>query len=742
MAQRQTKAIDGTQGPEPNIADLLSKGWQLRSAERRDQAAELCHTVLANNPTQGEAWHLLGLLSWDQGDATTAIRHFKQAIQVEPDQAHHYNNIGVVLNETQRHAKSKFYLQHALWIDPNYLDAKCNLGLAFYHLNDLSQAAALFQQVLNAKPEHAAALANLGLIHLTQQNYSQAISFYQRVIAIDAGVSQWHGNLGAAHAGMGDFDHAAACYQEALDLEPDNLDFSISLAVALRNIGKLHLSINILNNAYSIDPNRSDVLINLIIAFEQTCHWDRLGKLYDQLDRATKTALTGGELPSEDPMLNLRRSDDLALNRALAQTWSQHIKFNALQLASPFDHHTARSKDERITIGYLSYDFRNHPVAHQIFPLFQLHDRSRFKIIAFSMGPDDKSAYRAAVKAHCDAFIDISTCGLVEAAQLIYRQKTDILIDLMGHSRHNRMGILALRPAPVQVGYLGFLSTSGADFIDYLVTDDVVLPAEHHDFYTEQLLRLPDCYQINHTLRLEDAPRSRRAEWHLPDPGFVFCCFNAAYKIDQALFDAWMRILDATPDAVLWLFESNPLAMDHMRHRAGQQGIDPQRLVFATKLPLDQHLARLPLADLALDTLRYNGGATTANALCSGLPVLTVLGKHWVSRMSASHLIAAGLPDLISHDLASYEHKAIALARNPNRLQDVRRRLFRNLKKRPLFDPRCFVRALEVEYGAIWNRYLSGQGTNSTSIPVQPGDHRTEFQSAAGLVRHPKADSE
>lgn len=730
MPHQHTKKCNNAQSPGTNPSAVLAHAWHLRSLKRRRQATALCRTVLAQNPAAGEAWHLLGILSWDQDEYNQAEAYLKQAILVEPNQPLHYNNLGVVLNEMKHHTEARAHLEKALKIAPDYIDAKCNLGLALFHLNQLTEAAASFKKILSAQPDHTSALANLGLVRLTQHDYADAISLYQKAIAKDATHPQWHGNLGSAYAGSGDFHRAALYFQKSLDLEPLNLDFNINLAIALRSLGQYADSIRLLENVLANDPHHPEALVNLVIACEQTCRWDRLDPLYDRLDQSTKQALTRGDLPAEDPMLNIRRSNDLALNRAVSQAWSQTIKTGALRLAAPFAHAPRRRSDNRMTIGYLSYDFREHPVAHQIFPLFRLHDRKRFRVIAFSMGPDDGSAYREAIQDHCDRFIDISTYGMVDAANTVYQEKVDILIDLMGHSHHNRMGILALRPAPLQVGYLGFLSTTGADFIDYLVADDVVIPPDHRDFYSERIIRMPGCYQINHSRLKDRVPGSRRKDWNLPSDAFVFCCFNVAYKIDRTLFRAWMRILQKSPKSVLWLFGSNRTAIDHMLAEAEASGVDRNRLVFAEKLPLEEHLGRLPLADLALDTLRYNGGATTANALSVGLPVLTSIGNHWVSRMSASHLAAAGLPQLVASDLTAYETKAVALVRNPQQLHTLRRRLAQHTNAYPLFDPSAFVRSLESGYESIWDRYINGKAPDSIEISSFAENHDTDRHNA------------
>ena len=696
-------------GNPSNPLPLLAHAWDQRRSARWGRALELCRQVLSKMPECGEAWHLLGVLHRDRGDLQKAAMYLKQAISVEPGQPEHYNNLGVVLNDLHQHRDASSLLEKALDLCPEYMDAKCNLGLSLFHQHHLEQAAQIFDQVTSQQPSNAAAHANLGLVYLTQHRYGEAVVAYQKAVAINATASQWHLNLGAAHAGLGDYKQAASCFRNAISLSPDNLDLHLNLGISLRYVGRYSEAINAFKAALALKPGHSETICNLIIAYEQTCHWNELPALYRQLDRDTRQALLEGELPSEDPMLNIRRCDDPAFNRAVAQAWSQSALCEALRLAKPYNHQRMQSSEDVITVGYLSHDFRDHPVAHQLYPLFRLHDRKQFKIVVFSLGPDDGSSYRKEIETQCDQFFDLSRTGLAQAAQIIYEQQIDILVDLMGHSKHNRMGLLALRPAPLQISFLGFLSTTGADFIDYLVVDDVVVPPEQHAFLSEKPLRLPHCYQMNHGFEIIDNTDIRREAFNLKSDDFVFCCFNVTYKIDRSLFDTWMRILHQTPNSILWLFSSNAEAVANMRARAQEKGIHPDRLVFAEKLPLADHLRRLSLADLALDTLRYNGGATTANALATSLPVLTVLGNHWVSRMAAGHLMAAGLSELVVHDLAAYEQKAVEMARNPKRLGDLRENLRQNRKTLPLFDASRFVGYLEAGFKAAWERYCGGE---------------------------------
>jgi protein O-GlcNAc transferase len=722
MASIQVKS----NSPVPHRLDVqspsLSAGWQFFSRGHLKKATDVCRSVLTSVPRCGEAWHLLGLLAHAQGDPCRAVAHLKQAIAVAPLQPGLYNNLGFILNSMGRYNRAQSCFTTALEIDPGFHDARCNLGLSFYHRNLFRRAAKCFDQILYAVPDHAAALANLGMTRLAQQRYAEAMDAYEKAVALCPDQAAWHGNLGAAGIGMGHYDQAARSFHRASQLNTAMPEYHIHRSIALRAAGNLPESIRLLEAALTKYPGRSSAVAHLVVGLEYTCQWEKLDLYHPLLDQATQDALDEGRRPDEDPMLNIRRCDDVAVNQAVGRAWSRYRQNRARRNATPLSHNRTGRQCRKIAIGYLSYDFRNHPVAHQLHPLFGLHDRNRFRTVAFSMGPDDGTPFRKQIASGCDDFVDIGALGMAEAAHTIHRHNIDILVDLMGHSHHNRMEILALRPAPIQVGYLGFLSTTGAPFIDYLVTDVTVVPKGHEPYFDEKLLRMPHCYQFNHAGLMNPTPHTRRQAWGLPDSGFVFCSFNTVYKIDRDLFDTWLRILKQVPGSVLWLNGGHQLARRHMRNRAQMLGIDPARLVFCEKIALEDHLGRIGLADLALDTIRYNGGATTANTIGAGVPVLTVMGRHWVSRMSASQLTAIGLPDLVFPSVAAYESAAIELALDAPALQSVRERLKKNLKDHPLFDSHGFVRRLEAGFENIWQRYLNGLGPDHVEIAhTRPG---------------------
>ena len=347
-----------------------------------------------------------------------------------------------------------------------------------------------------------------------------------------------------------------------------------------------------------------------------------------------------------------------------------------------------------LTIGYLSGDFRDHAVAHNMVNLFRLHDRRTFKVNAYSFGPDDQSYYRRRIANDADRFVDLRQMSDYESAKIIHDDGVDILIELMGHTRDNRLGVCAYKPAPIQISWLGYPGTTGADFIDYLIADRIVIPPNEQEFFSEKIIYLDNCYMIAD--RAEIGPRPSRQSQQLPDKAIVFCSFNSAYKIEAVMFAVWMEILKAVPESVLWLRHGNDVMVRNLRQEAKRHGVAPDRLIFAGKVESKaDHLARLQLADLALDTRIYNGHTTSLDALWAGVPLLAVKGQHFPSRVSTSNLIAIGLPEMVCASLDDYRNRAVDLARNPLKLSDLRQKLAANRLNRPLFDTEATVSNLE-----------------------------------------------
>jgi predicted O-linked N-acetylglucosamine transferase (SPINDLY family) len=377
-----------------------------------------------------------------------------------------------------------------------------------------------------------------------------------------------------------------------------------------------------------------------------------------------------------------------------------------------------RSKEKaRLKIGYVSADFREHPTAHLMRGLFRYHDRDRFEIHGYALRGDDGSAYYQQIRDDCDRFVDLSEVDNAAAARQIQADGVDILVDLMTYTNFARPEIFALRPAPMQVSWLGFPGSSGSDYLDYLLVDPVVLPPEQAAFCVEQPAFLPECYQVNDRWQEIAETGVRRADQGLPETGFVFCCFNQIQKLEPVMFEVWMRILRRVAGSVLWLYSESEEARGRLRATANARGIAGERLIFADRLPKTRHLERHRLADLFLDTRLYNAHTTASDALWAGVPVLTCPGETFPARVAASLLQAVGLPELITDTLEEYEERAVRLAMQPGELAELYAKLADNRLRTPLFDTERFARHLERAYEMMWERHARGLPPAPLRVP-------------------------
>jgi protein O-GlcNAc transferase len=625
-----------------------------------------------------EAYHFhLGTLGCASNEHAQAATHFERALSIRPDWSDAWRHYGLCLMKSHRYEEALDSLRNALALDQQSVES---------HMVELNIGVCL---------------ENLGRME-------EALACYRRAVALNPDYAMGWFNLAGALRRSGTMLEVANCYLKAIELKPDWDIAHLNLAVACRNLERIGEAVAFCRKAIEIHPDFMEAHAYLLQLAQHACDWQVVAEATPRIDQMTRQALSRGGKTPESPMLSLRRLADPALNFEVARSWSRRISAEvSVRKDAPRFHHMAQPVS-KLRIGYLSADFKDHAVAHQIRGMLAAHDRTTFEIFGYASNPEDGSNYRSYLARTCDHFMDIHALSDDRAARQIYEDRIHILVDLSGHSQGGRLKISALRPAPIQVGYLGFLGTSGADFVDYTLADAIVIPEHHQRYYSEKIAYLPHCYQANDN-RMPIAERKfQRDELGLPEKGTVFCSFNQPYKIDAQLFDAWMAILKQTDDGVLWLIEQNKTARQNLCRAAQRAGVAPSRLVFAGALPIDLHLARLKLADLALDTRIYNGGATTANALWAGVPVLTILGNHWVSRMSASALHAVGLAELVTRSIDDYRSMAVQLAACPERLGALRKKLGLQRLRWPLFDTQAFTRHLETAYRTMWQRHLDG----------------------------------
>lgn len=673
-------------------------------------AIDLINKAVQNDPNNPVYYNNLGYVLKDQGKLSEAITCFRKALEIKPDYAEAccYNQ-GYVFYDQGDLGEAITCYEKALEIKPDYAEAYHNLGCVLKDRDKLDEAILCYQKAVKIKPDYAEAYHNLGYVFKDQSKLDDAITCYEKALEIEPDCAEAYNNMGNAFRSKGKLDDAILCYQKALKLKPDFAGAYNNMGNTSQDQEKLNEAICYYEKALEIEPDFAQAHSELVCQLQRTCAWQKLEGMTAKLDSLTRNALDNGTKAAESPFLSLMRYADPSRNHAIAKSWSRDIARTMSNLKIHFSFDAGRSRKRKIAVGYLSNDFRNHPKTHLMLGLFRLHNRDEFEIFCYSDGKDDGSYYRERIQRDCDKFVDLRSLNHADAAKRIYEDQVDILVDLNGYTGGNRLEICAHRPAPVQVRYLGLAGTTGADFFDYIITDAIVTPEDHAQCYSENFVYMPHCYQINDDTQAISNKDWKRADFGLPDDSFVFCSFNQGYKIDPVMFDSWMKILRQVPEGVLWLQQESETAEKNLRQEAESRGVKSARLIFAKRLPKDEHLGRLRLADMALDTRIVNGAATTSDALWVGVPVITLQGSTFSSRMSSSILTAIGLPELIADSLDDYEALAVRLARNRGEQQTIRQRLAKNRLTEPLFDTPRFAGNMEKAYKKMWEIFVTGQ---------------------------------
>jgi predicted O-linked N-acetylglucosamine transferase (SPINDLY family) len=581
--------------------------------------------------------------------------------------------------------------------DPNHVEALRLLATLEAQRGNYIDARTLLGRAYGVDAESAAAWRALADAQKTMRRFDAALASYERALALDPAQAGALNDRAIVLAALDRIDEAVASFDEALRLQPDLPEARANCVTALVSRGdrlamrKRHdAAARDFGRALALDPAFPGLRGLLLHARANVCDWSEMA---GTSQRILDDARAG--VPSAAPLVVLGITDSAQDQAACARTWMRSTPAaEPLWRGERYDH-------DRIRVAYLSADLDEHAVAYLMAGVFERHDRARFETYALSSGPDPAGGMRGRLKAAFDHFLDVRGRSDRDVAALIRDREIDIVVDLNGHTHGSRTPALALRPAPVAVSYLGFPGTLGADYVDYLIADRFVIPEAQQRAYVEKIVYLPDTFQANDRDRVIASRTPSRAECGLPERGFVFCAFGNSYKITPAIFDAWMRMLHARAGSVLWLVGGARELADNLAREARQRGVDPARLVFAPRLPYAEHLARYRVADLFLDTLPFNGGATVSDALWAGLPVLTCAGEAMAARMAGSLLHAIGLPELVTTSLTDYEALAIALAGDAPRLQALRTTLAQHRDTHPLFDTGRFRRNLEAAYVAM-----------------------------------------
>jgi protein O-GlcNAc transferase len=637
-----------------------------------------------------------------QGNYPEAVQMFHAAIQLAPEAVEAYHDLGVTLHCIGRYDDALGCFESAISKNPALASAWYNGANTLCRLKRFVDAIDWYHRTLDLVPAFFDARYNLANTYKSIGRNQDALAQYRLAVEANPEMPEVHNNMGTLLLAERRLEEAMSSFKKAISLKPDYSQALYNAGLAQNHLGHADKALDYTRRCLQLQPDHGDALALLVPIFQQTCDWDALEQVDCRLEKVTAGQLKAGQRTSEPPFLSFIRSSDTRRNLRIARAWSRWVQGRTKWGRRDFDFRAGYCQSKRLTIGYLSERFRNAATAHLIAGIFSRHDRSRFKIAAYSWGADDGSFYRRKIQHDADLFVDIRQMSDSEAAERIHSDRVDILVDLMGWMWGHRMGILARRPAPVQAHYLGYPATTGADYIDYFIADKIVIPPEQKQDYAEKIIYLPDCYQVTDYLTPVDKTKYRRSDFDLPDHAFLFCSFNTDYKIDRKIFGLWMRILHAVDNSVLWLLVRSEIAKKNLRHAAADRGIAPDRLIFASPLPKEKHLARLKLVDLALDTMTVNGHTTTTDALLSGVPVITRQGDHFASRVASSILQAIGLSELVTYSREGYADLAVALAKDATRLKALKLKLEKNKAAYPLFKIDDFVRKLESAYQSMW----------------------------------------
>jgi protein O-GlcNAc transferase len=699
----------------PQDADAyLNLGFAL-SEQRRDQEAEPALQWSVNiNPALVDAFYILGVIARRQGKTDIAIENFIRVLDLKRDFEIVYGDLCQMLLESGQIGRAKEIVLKGIDAHPEVVDFHAQLGSLYAYENDLEQAINCFQRALKLSPDHVQVHSSLGNVLRRSNRFEDALASYDKLVDLSPTSAEAFNDRGIALGELGRHEAALASFEQALVLEPRHANALGNLGEMLGCLRRHEDAARAFARLVEIAPDYPQAIGNLFASKMYSCDWSQYES---DLERLNSAVMKGKK--AAEPFTLLAATESTAALLQCAQT-------NVAEACPSSERplwHGQRYAHDRIRVAYLSADFHDHATAYLMAELFELHDHERFETIALSFGPDSNGAMRQRLLRSFDRFVDVRTKSDREAASLLREMEIDIAIDLKGFTTDGRPGILAQRPAPVQVNYLGFPGTMGAEYVDYILADRYVIPDGHQRFYSEKIVWLPDSYQANDTQRQIAKTTPTRAECGLPASGFVFCCFNNNYKITPGIFDVWMRLLTAVSGSVLWLLEDNAAVSRNLRSEALRRGIAAERLVFAPRLDLDKHLARHKLADLFLDTRPYNAHTTASDALWAGLPVLTCMGTTFPGRVAASLLSAAGLPELITESLADYEALALKLATSPDLLSGIRAKLSRNRSEYPLFDTKRFCSHMESAYTLMWERHQRGEPPVSFGVPSVSWKH-------------------
>ncbi|XP_065020127.1 probable UDP-N-acetylglucosamine--peptide N-acetylglucosaminyltransferase SEC [Musa acuminata AAA Group] len=706
---------------KPAFADAYLNLGNVYKALRMPQEAIMCyqHAIQAR-PSCTMAYGSLAGIYYEQGHLDLAILHYKEAINCDSTFIEAYNNLGNALKDAGRVEEAISCYRSCLAFQPNHPQALTNLGNIYMECNMMSYAASCYKATLSVTTGLSAPFSNLAIIYKQQGNYADAIACYNEVLRIDPSAADGLVNRGNTFKEIGRVTEAIQDYVRAVSIRPNMAEAHANLASAYKDSGLVELAIKSYRQALMLRPDFPEATCNLLHTLQCVCDWDDREKRFAEVEAIIRRQIKMSVLPSVQPFHAIAYPIDPMLALEISRKYAAHCSLIASRYVLPAFTHPPRvpvkseGKNGRLRLGYVSSDFGNHPLSHLMGSVFGMHNRETVEVFCYALSQNDGTEWRQRIQSEAEHFIDVCSMSSDMIARKINEDKIHILVNLNGYTKGARNEIFAMQPAPIQVSYMGFPGTTGASYIDYLVTDEFVSPTHLSQIYSEKLVHLPHCYFVNDYKQknrdvLNPVCRHKRADYGLPEDKFIFACFNQLYKMDPDIFNTWCNILKRVPNSALWLLRFPAAGETRLRAYAAAQGVKPDQIIFTDVAVKNEHIRRSALADLFLDTPLCNGHTTGTDVLWAGLPIITLPLEKMATRVAGSLCLATGLGDeMIVNSLKEYEERAVALAENPSKLQALTNRLKAVRMTCPLFDTKRWVLNLERAYFKMWYLYCSG----------------------------------
>ncbi|KAL8201676.1 hypothetical protein R6Q57_010823 [Mikania cordata] len=707
---------------KPTFSDAyLNLGNVYKALGMAPEAIVCYQHALQSKPDYAMAFGNLASIYYEQGNLEMAINHYKQAIARDTGFLEAYNNLGNALKDAGKVEEAIHCYRQCLSLQPSHPQALTNLGNIYMEWNMMTAAAQCYKETLTVTTGLSAPFNNLAIIYKQQGNYVDAISCYNEVLRIDPLAADGLVNRGNTYKEIGRVNEAIQDYSHAIVIRPNMAEAHANLASAYKDSGYVEAAIKSYRQALAIRPDFPEATCNLLHTLQCVCDWDDRKRMFIEVESILRRQIKMSVIPSVQPFHAIAYPLDPILALEISCKYASHCSVIASRFSLPAFSHplplrikTTGGKN-RLKIGYVSSDFGNHPLSHLMGSVFGMHNRENVEVFCYALSPNDGSEWRLRIQSEAEHFKDVSAMTSDMIARLINEDQIQILVNLNGYTKGARNEIFALQPAPIQVSYMGFPGTTGASYIQYLVTDEFVSPTRFAHIYSEKLVHLPHCYFVNDYKQknfdvLDPNCQPKRSAYGLPETKFIFGCFNQLYKMDPEIFTTWCNILKRVPNSALWLLRFPAAGEMRLRAYAAAQGVQPDQIIFTDVAMKNEHIRRSSLADLCLDTPLCNAHTTGTDVLWAGLPMVTLPLEKMATRVAGSLCLATGVgEDMIVNSMKEYEDRAVYLALNRSKLQELTNKLKLSRLSCPLFDTSRWVKNLERSYFKMWNLHCSGQ---------------------------------